>query len=199
MNYCTHSNILHVADTSVVINLIATQCSEAILEALPNHVVVLEESQCEISRGKEAGHNTADGLEELVSNGHIDIVELGETGREWFRKLVSGPSVQSLGDGEAATISYAIEEAVKPLLDDRKAINACSERFPNLNLGSSMHILAGTNVQEALGQKDFANALFNALRFGRMRLSNADAHWVASLIGPERARDCPSLPKSFQL
>ena len=61
-----------------------------------------------------------------------------------------------------------------------------------------MHVLACTKVQEVLGQEDFANALYNALRFGRMRLNNQDAFWVANLIGPDRARDCPSFPKSFQ-
>ena len=52
-----------------------------------------------------------------------------------------------------------------------------------------MHVLACTKVQEVLGQEDFANALYNALRFGRMRLNNQDAFWVANLIGPDRARD----------
>ena len=94
------------------------------------------------------------------------MVRLGEIGREWFRKLVGGPSVESLGDGEAATISYAKEAAAFPLLDDQKAIDVCSGQFPHLNVGSSMHVLAGTKVQEVLGQEDSENALCNAFRFG---------------------------------
>lgn len=61
-----------------------------------------------------------------------------------------------------------------------------------------MHVLAGTKVKEALGSEIFVNVLYNALRFGRMRLNDPDALWVANLIGLERARDCPSLPKSFK-
>ena len=83
LDYSTHSEVLLVADTGVVFNLIATKCSEAILDALPNHVVVSEELQREILRGKEVGHSTSDGLEEffqLDMSAWSDLVRLAGSG-----------------------------------------------------------------------------------------------------------------------
>src|SRR2546423_1461595 len=98
-----------VADTSTVINLIATGCAPAIIKALPNPIVAVDVIPGELDTGRQRGRNHADRLQELVDARHITIVSLGETGWLHFETLVAGPGPQTLDDGEAATIAYAAE------------------------------------------------------------------------------------------
>ena len=154
-----------VADTSVVINLNATGCSEAILGALPNRCVVVYES-----------------------------AQLGDVGTSHFAGLVGGAAADTLDDGEAATIACAIERSTIALIDDRKAIRICAERFPHLAVGCTVDVLAQHHVQAALGRR-LADAVFNALDRGRMRVPERYEQWVVDLIGEERTALCHSLPR----
>ena len=54
------------------------------------------------------------------------------------------------------------------------------------------------DVQANLGRDGLTEAVFNALRLGRMRVLPHHLSWVVDLIGPERARQCPSLPSSVR-
>jgi predicted nucleic acid-binding protein len=57
--------------------------------------------------------------------------------------LVIGHATETLDDGEAATISYALEHKGLALIDDRK----CAERFPSLNTPARRDdVLAGTRT-----------------------------------------------------
>ena len=189
-----------IADTSVVINLNATQCSEAILEALPNPFVVVSEVVPELETGLQSGRNDVAALEAWITSGRVRIERLGHAGVQHFSNLVSGPAAQTLDDGEAATIALALQmkpHAI-PLIDERKANRICADRFAHLVTGSSVDLLAPDDVQAALGNAQLADAVFNALLVGRMRVLPHHLDWVVSLIGPERARQCESLPRSVR-
>ena len=120
-----------VADTSVVINLHATQYSEAILDALPNRFLVVSEVRLELEEDRQTGRNDSVTLAALVASGRAEIVQLGDGGIQHFSSLVSGPAAQTLDDGEAATLAYALEmeHGMIPLIDERKANRICVERF----------------------------------------------------------------------
>ena len=187
-----------IADTSVVINLNATQCAEAILEALPNPFLVVSEVVPELESGLQSGRNDVAALEAWITSGRVRIEQLGYAGVQHFSNLVSGPAAQTPDDGEAATIALALEikpHAI-PLIDERKANRICADRFAHLVTGSSVDLLAQDDVQAALGSAQLADAVFNALLVGRMRVLPHHLDWVVSLIGPERARQCESLPRS---
>ena len=189
-----------VTDTSVVINLNATQYSEAILEALPNPFLVVPEVVPELESGLQSGRNDVAALEAWIASGRVRIGQLGHAGVQRFSNLVSGPAAQTLDDGEAATIALALEmkpHAI-PLIDERKANRICADRFANLVTGSSVDLLAQDDVQAALGSAQLADAVFNALLVGRMRVLPHHLDWVVNLIGPERARQCESLPRSVR-
>ena len=189
-----------IADTSVVINLNATQCAEAILEALPNPFLIVSEVLPELESGLQSGRNDVAALEAWMTSGRVRIEQLGNAGVQHFSNLVSGPAAQTLDDGEAATIALALEmkpHAI-PLIDESKANRICADRFAHLVTGSSVDLLAQDDVQAALGNAQLADAVFNALRVGRMRVLPHHLDWVVSLIGPERARQCESLPRSVR-
>jgi hypothetical protein len=49
-----------------------------------------------------------------------------------------------------------------------------------------------------LGDGATSDAVFNALRFARMRVPSSALKWVTELIGPERAAMCECLPRAFR-
>ena len=189
-----------IADTSVVIDLNATKCAETILDALPNPFLVVTEVVSELQSGLQAGRNDAAALDGWLASGRVRIVPLGDTGARHFFNLVSGPAAQTLDDGEAATIALALETEPPaiPLIDERKANRICAQRFADLVTGSTVDLLAQDDVQSALGRDRLASAVFNALYFGRMRVLPHHLDWVVSLIGPDRANQCESLPRSVR-
>lgn len=186
-----------VADTSVVINLNATGCADAILRALPNRCVVVEQVSVELQVGRRTGRPDADALAVLIQENLIKHAQLEEVGLVHFADLVTGSAAETLDDGEAATIACAIERGAVALIDDRKAIRICAERFPNLGIGCTVDVLAQRRVQAAL-RGGLADAVFSALDRGRMRVPDHHGRWVLDLVGQERAAGCCSLPKRFR-
>ena len=186
-----------VADTSVIINLNATGCADAILRALPNLCVVVENVSLELQDGRQTGRGDANVLAVLIEQHLVEQAQLGNAGMSQFASLVSGSAVETLDDGEAATIACAIERGAVALIDERKAIRICAERFPTLTVGCTVDVLTHRHVQAALGRR-LADAVFNALDRGRMRVPDQYGQWVVDLIGKERAVRCRSLPKRFR-
>jgi hypothetical protein len=125
----------------------------------------------------------------------MTIVELVESGLSHFTSLVSGPTMETLDDGEAATIAYAYDQGAIALIDERKANRICADRFTQLVSGCTLDLFAHADVRNHLGTDAFAEALYNALYYGRMRVQARHAAWVVSIIGPERAKHCRSLPR----
>ncbi len=189
---------LVVADTSVAINLNATGFAASILEALPNRFAVVEEVALELENGRHHGRNDADALNTLVAAGRIDIVQLGNPGLEYFTSLVSGSAAETLDDGEAATIAYALDHGATALIDERKANRICAERYDALVTGCTIDVLSHDGVGAALGHSRLADGVFNALYHGRMRVPPKCLNWVVNLIGHERAVQCASLPRSVR-
>ena len=187
-----------VLDTSVVINLNATGCADAVLRALPNRCVVVEQVSLELQVGRRTGHQDADALAALVDQNLVEHAQLRDTGMSHFASLVTGSANGTVDDGEAATIAGALERSAGALIDDHKAIRICAERFPNLTVGCTVDVLAHRHVQAALG-RHLADAVFQALDRGRMRVPNLYGSWVLDLIGKERALRCRSLSRRFRV
>ena len=186
---------LLVADASTVINLIATGIAGEIIAALPNRIVVVDVVPDELETGRTRGREACDRLQELTSSGVLDIVELGGDGLTHFEQLVVGPAAETLDDGEAATIAYALAHAATALIDERKATRICRERFPALRLACTIDVLIHRDVQARLGPERLSEAVFRALQEGKMRVLSDHLAWVVDLIGEERAALCPSLPR----
>ena len=186
-----------VVDTSVVINLNATGCAEAVLRSLPNRCVVVEDVLLELQVGRQTGRGDADALAVLIEQHLVEHTRLGKAGRSHFATLLTGSAAETLDDGEAATIACAIERSAVALIDERKAVRICAERFPNLAVGCTVDVLAQHHVQAALGHR-LAEAVFHALDQGRMRVPERYGRWVVDLIGEERAALCHSLPKRLR-
>ncbi len=183
-----------VVDTSTVINLNATGCAERILQALPAKVIVVDVILGELDEGRPHGRPDADMLRELVTSGIIDVVALDDEGAEHFEKLVVGPAVSTLDDGEAATIAYAATNKGIAVIDERKGVRICAEMYPKLQICNTVDLLALPEVSHILGEDALAEAVFQALVRGRMSVLPRDVEWVVGLIGSDKAAACTSLP-----
>lgn len=190
------SDDMLVADTSTIINLIATGSAADILGVLPCRVVAVDVIREELEYGRARGRNDANIFDTLVSAGLINVVSLGNESLMRFERLVVGRASETLDDGEAATIAYAAVTSAVALIDERKALRLCSTRFPDICLGSTVDVLVHPAVRNALGATALADAVFNALAGARMRVLPHHIEEIVALIGPDRAAECVSLPAS---
>jgi predicted nucleic acid-binding protein len=194
----TDPSKLVVADTSVAINLNATGYAADILKSLPNRMVITNVAYGELEKGHNDVRRNMEIIAELSKQGLIDIVSLGDLAGTLFATLVSGPTAETLDDGESATIAYAVENGGIPLIDEKKATRICEERFSSLSLACTVDVLAHESVQAVLGRDNLSHAVFNALTQARMRVLPHHNEWIISLIGRERAQSCNSLSRSLR-
>ena len=187
-----------VLDASVMINVIATGRPDQILRAIPNRILVTDDAATEVARGESRSLDSHDPISRLADRQSLEIVSLGNDARLCFDSLVAGAAKQTLGDGEAATIASAIENRGIALIDERKAPRICRDRFPKLRAATSMDLLMHGQVWKALGCRGLADAVVNALLFGRMRVPGEYHESVVDLIGLDRASACHSLPRSVR-
>lgn len=184
-----------VVDASAVINLNATGCTHEILRALPNRFLVVDVVSKELDRGRRRERSDADILKMLVADKLIEIVSLDAGAEPHFERLVIGPAAETLDDGEAATIAYAVTAGMIAVIDERKATRLCATLFPKLRINSTVDILSHTEVRRMLGDSLLADAVFRALKNGRMQVLAPKVKWVVEMIGAAKAAECPSLPK----
>lgn len=185
-----------VADTGVVINLIATGCARRILDALPFRVIVTETAAEALRRDRGSMPDDAAQFAEPGEASLLQTVSLQEAGLQDFADLTIGPAAETLDDSEAATIAYAAEHGIRPAIDEPKALRLCARNFPRLAPMTSVDLLMHPAISAALGQDDLARAVLQALLVARMRVPAGQIGVVVELIGHERAAQCPSLPLS---
>ncbi len=187
-----------VADASVVINLNATDRAADIIKALGSPFFVTENASSELAAGSKESHRDHDRLLELIGSGFVRTRSIQSAGLRIHESLIEGPTATTLDDGEAATIACAYEISGIALIDERKARAICRASFPKLPVLCTAELLIHELIAESLGANGQADALVSALTLARMRVPPELVLSVTSLIGPERAAKCPSLPKPAQ-
>jgi predicted nucleic acid-binding protein len=184
-----------IADASVVINLNATARAVDIIKAVPNPFLVTENALAELQAGSQRGHQDYEKLLELIEAGLVRRASLGHSGISVYESLIDGSTVQTLDDGEAATIAHAREVSGIALIDERKARTLCASSFPGLLIACTVEFLMHDAITAAIGAQGQADALANALNGARMRVPPEYLEKLRTMIGSERAALCHSLPK----
>ena len=199
----THSSSLFddlgplVFDTSVLINLYACSYGERILAALSNTIIVPQVVAGELEHETSRNNGERKFLHALLARGRATLGKMTDKENVFFANLVSGS--RSLGDGEAATIAIAANRQLLPLLDDRKARAIAIRALRGQEPGWSLDLFRHSAVTTALGDATAINALFLALRDGRMRIPVESTKHIIGLLGSERARQCTCLPNYRKL
>ncbi len=115
-------------------------------------------------------------LYSLVANGTVTLAGLTEAEYEIFYELTS--IAPSLDDGEAATIAVASARDFLPVIDERRGRARALAKARAA--GWSLDIFRHPSALSTLGDQSAIDALYLALRDGRMRIppESADTHAV---------------------
>jgi predicted nucleic acid-binding protein len=172
-------------DTSVVVNLHACTFGVQIMAAIPNRIILPQIAADEL----KAGTSERDFVDNLVNQKMLELSELTDDEYELYENLIS-----SLDDGESATLAIAITRKLFPTIDEKKGRTRAIALVPALEPGWSLDLLRHPQVLSKLGSPSDVEALYLALREGRMRIPDERAEEVIALIGKERAAECLCLP-----
>lgn len=187
-----------VGDASVWINLVATGRAEEILRSFPAELVITTTALGELESGRTKGRQTAAEVTRLIEVGLIREVSLSSADEAVFLDLVAGPTSLTLDDGEAATIAYALGSGTGALIDERKATDLCGDRYPALIVMSTTDLLLADPIVSSFQADDLSECLFLALTVARMRVPERHLAGVCELLGPDRCRECRSLPAAWR-
>lgn len=194
----TYSNFLAdnltplILDTSVLVNLHASTHGMHILSCLPNDILVPKIVAAELEHETSKNNGEHRFIQDLATSRKVRLITLDEREYGVFEKLVSGSP--SLDDGESATIATAACRSYLPIIDERKGRLRAQEYVPDKQLGWSLDLFRHPKVVAELGAALSTDALYFALRDGRMRIHESHCDHIVSLIGVQRALDCKSLP-----
>ncbi|MBB3396141.1 DNA-binding protein [Rhizobium sp. BK060] len=198
----TYSNSLSddtvplVLDTSVLINLHASRCGVDILTSIPNPIVVANVVAGELENETSRRNGEEAFLRALSAAGHVMLVDLSDQEFEMFFELTSVSP--SLDDGEAATIAVASARGLYPVIDEKRGRIRASA-IMGIEPAWSLDLVLHPITAESLGAEGHREALFRALRDGRMRIPPESTSHVVGIIGIENAEYCTCLPGYKQL
>lgn len=181
-----------VLDTSVLINLHACKYGEHILRAIPNDIVIPSIVARELEHETSQKNGEYKFLNSLVTDGIVTLANLTDAEYELFQTLTS--TSPSLDDGEAATIAVAATRHLFPIIDERKGRMRANTLMKKRTPGWSLDLFRHPTAITALGEQPAIEALYLALRDGRMRIPSENADDVITLIGMNRSQDCTCLP-----
>ena len=163
-----------VLDTSVWINLRATEAMERILRALSVPCHAPEQVVAEVSRHPVTGVTfAADNHPLRQMSPRVIILSLEGAEFDVFFDIVGAPASEALGDGEAAAIAVALSRGLDLVIDDRKARRILRERFSQVRIHWTMDLLQSGSVVAALGRSVVDDSIARARRFGRMHVPRA--------------------------
>lgn len=181
-----------VLDTSVLINLHACNHGERILMAIPNDIVLSEVVARELEHETSRRNGEHRFLHNLLTGGIVTLATMADAEYEIFHELTS--TALSLDDGEAATIAIGAARNLMPVIDERRGRNCAGTRLKGRTPGWSVDLFLHPATKAVLGDQPAVEALYLALRDGRMRIPSDSAESVIALIGEQRAHDCTCLP-----
>lgn len=186
-----------VLDASVLINALATGRMTEVLTAVAARCLVTDQAFAEVwTNPRETPRLKRPGLlEPWVASGTLSRETLGGDALMTYVDLIGADPPDDLGDGEAATIALAASLGAIAALDDTKAIGICRKRFVGVPIVTTLDLLKRVSALSALPETELHTAIFDALRFARMRVPAEHDAWVRQVVGPERLPLCTSLKR----
>ncbi|WP_299783115.1 hypothetical protein [uncultured Roseobacter sp.] len=201
--FSTHSRIEGseeplVIEASSFVNLSASGFADRILEAVPMEVLMPSPVVRELKQSIKLGYNDALALLPLLEHEVVASIDVPNQAQANYFQLVSGSSLTSVGDGEAATL--AISETLKcwAVIDERKTQLIGASRFPNLKFASTVDLISHSSAVGALSDRELTSALLAALEVAHMHVEDRHLAWVAQTLGLDLLASRTTLPSSFR-
>ena len=187
-----------VIEASSFVNLSASGFADRILEAVPMEVLMPSPIVRELKQSIKLGYNDALALLPLLEHEVVASIDVPNQAQANYFQLVSGSSMTSVGDGEAATL--AISETLKcwAVIDERKTQVIGASRFPNLKFASTVDLISHSSAVGALSDRELINALLAALEVAHMHVEDRHLDWVAQKLGLDLLDSRMTLPSSFR-
>lgn len=183
-----------VLDASVLINLLGTGRAADLVRCLGVEVLAVEEAAREVEEDPSDGGPGAVALERLASAGLLRVVRLGPGPLGTYQDLAAGVGVGVvLGEGEAATIAYALHSGATAVLDDKQATRVARGLLSSEPPLCTLDLLASPRVEAALGRAGATDAMYEALVRAQIRVPAEFKEWLIAMVGRERLRGCPSV------
>lgn len=195
-NLRNHQSVL-VLDASVAINLLGTGQAPRVLQALGRTIMMDEHAIKEIMFDPSNGASGEHAIAALAAANLIKRHRLAADAYDLFLEFTGAIPPDDLGDGEAATIAVATYGHAVPVIDERKARRIVTTRSPDSPVLHTIDLLACPAVLNAFAH-EIGDIVYGALRHARMRVPEECRKWVLSVVGLERAKECPSLNVSLQ-
>jgi predicted nucleic acid-binding protein len=181
-----------ILDTSAILNLIGTGKPRfVVLNLVALEVFIPEAVRREVQREPTNDPNST--LASLISDETISIIKCSEEMNQLALELAGAPTPDSLDDGESFAIACAACTGAMIGIDDRKARRVLRTRWPGLQQNFSFELITEAASEAKLPKSEYADLLYSALTNARMRIPAESRSTVIKLLGPERARHCPSL------
>lgn len=179
-------------DTSVLIKIHKSSYGAEILRCIPNKKYITPIVREEMIRSIYQKDDAEKFIDQMISDSIIILSMLDNDELMIYEELISGNS--SLDDGEASTIAASIYRNASPVIDERKGRNRAIEILPERPPYWSLDLLFHSDVIEGLGSDRATEAVYLALKEGRMRIHPDHCDSVVHTIGIDRAIKCHSLP-----
>jgi hypothetical protein len=169
-----------VLDASVLFNILATGVAPDILTALDVPCWVEERTAAEVRR--MPGEKTESmPLLSLFDGGHLRLCRMSPTAYDIYLSLISGPSTETLDDGESAAIATCVTGLGSIVLDDKKARRVCTKRFGQVSVASSLYLIVEAARRGEWNEERLLDAIQRAREISRMSIVPAERAWFKSL------------------
>ena len=182
-----------VLDASAAINILGSGRPLDLLRALDRQILIEETALREVKRDPVTGQPADGVIQSLTSMGALQVTTMSGPTFNDFLGMVGAHPPDDLGDGEAATIAYAIEIGAVAVIDDKKAIRIASQKNPLVPVLQSFDLFVSELLRHQLGEVAVSDLLYSALKHARMRVPKSHHAWTIELLGEDRAINCPSL------
>lgn len=187
-----------VADTSVIINLNATEYAASIIQCTIKKLYITPQVYRELDSGKNQGHNDKEKIDLLIKQGLVVLLPLKKMGIALYEQLITGKAGDTLHDGEAATIGCAFENKITAIIDEKKATQICQQKYSSIKIAPTIDWFLCDDIKNTLGQEIQKAAIFNALKNARMNIPTNQITKTISFIGIEKAKQCRTLAKHLK-
>ena len=170
-----------VLDASAVINLLGSGKAEKCLKGLAIPCLIEERTFAEIKRHPIPGLCHVAALDELERNALLSVHRMTRDEYEIYLSLVSGTATKSLDDGESAAIAIAVMRGCAVVLDDRKARRVHRDRFPSVQMSSSLRLFIAAGERAGWPKERIAEYVEAARRTARMNIVKGEEGLLAAI------------------
>ena len=164
-------------DTSVLINLLACGKIGELAGALGRPMIVEETVVRETRWHPKTKEDGTSAVRSLVGARVLQMAQMNEAQAIAFLELVGAASPDDLDDGEAATLAITGGQGAV-VIDERKGRRVAGEKFPELQVLSTLDIICCPQVIDQLGLDESLLLVTEAKNVGRKRILPSWRDWL---------------------